>query len=249
MVASRRIHSYGMTDVGLVRRRNEDVWGELPEQHCYLLSDGMGGHLGGDIAAQETIHTLAEYIRTHLAEEEEEPEAVIKRLRKGIEEANEAVYTLSRSDRSLRGMGATLCCLYLCGQQMVVAHVGDSRIYRLRADELTRLTSDHSLVTELLESGQISEEEAERFIYKHIITRAMGTKTYVEPDIQLDPTEAGDLYMLCSDGLTDRLGDAEIEQLLLAESDLEKVADRLRDRVYEEGAPDNITILFVKIDA
>ena len=239
--------SHGVSDIGLVRRRNEDRWGQVPEHAFFVLSDGMGGHLGGDIAAEQSVTQLMDFVREEFPPSQT-PARAMARIRNAIDQANEVVYEHSRLDRSLRGMGATLCCLYLCQDQMVYGHVGDSRIYRLRKGRLKRLTRDHSLVTQLLESGQISQEEAESFIYKHIVTRAIGTRVRVEPDLAYESVEDNDLYFMCSDGLTDLVRDDQIELLLNQNPEPKQGAKALIQRVYGEGARDNVTIVMVRID-
>lgn len=240
---------YGMSEMGLVRRRNEDRWSAVPERKFFALADGMGGHLGGDIAAEETVTLLSAYVRDEFLQPPHSPEIAMSRLRRGIDFANEAVYVYSRSDRNLRGMGSTLTCLLIVGKEIVYAHVGDSRIYRLRRGSLKRLTSDHSLVTELLASGHITQEDAERFIYRHVITRAIGTRARVEPDLAHEPLEVGDLYLMCSDGLTDLVRDHEIANLLQEGNSLEVRAQALKEVVFQRGATDNLTLVLVKIHA
>ena len=150
------LESSTLSNVGLVRARNEDVAGEAPERGLFVVADGMGGHLGGDVAARITVDTVLAYLQTVLIENAmaEVPEAV--RL------ANEAVIDKASTDRSLRGMGSTVVICWERDGEMVYGHVGDSRIYLLRGGELCQLTEDHSLVTQLLATGQISEAEAER---------------------------------------------------------------------------------------
>lgn len=247
-MSQHRISFWGLSEVGLVRHRNEDYWEAVADRQFVAMADGMGGHLGGDIAAEHAVVTLCTFVREQVADKVEPITATAMRLRRGIDHANEAVFVLARSDRSLRGMGSTLACLQLVGSEIIYAHVGDSRIYRLRQQELVRLTSDHSLVTELLESGHISQEEADRFIYRHVITRAVGTRSRVEPDIAHEPAQQGDLYLLCSDGVTDLLPDAEIRDCLLAADDLKGRGAALRERVIQKGASDNFTIVLVQID-
>jgi PPM family protein phosphatase len=244
-----RLTHYGISEVGLVRRHNEDRWDAVVEKNFFVLADGMGGHLGGDIAAEQTVATLCAFAREDLPTRPEAPIDAMRRLRRGIDFANEAVYAQARSDRNLRGMGSTLTCLYFTGDEVVYAHVGDSRIYRIRNKHIKRLTSDHSLVTELLESGHISEEEAERFIYRHVITRAMGTRLRVEPDIAHEAIQKDDFYLMCSDGLTDLLRDHELLELIAEAASLQEATEHVRAVVLERGATDNFTMVLIRVDA
>jgi PPM family protein phosphatase len=235
------LESASLSNVGLVRKRNEDVWGEAPEQGLFVVADGMGGHLGGDVAARLTVNTILAYLKTV------EPEKAMAELPEAIRLANEAVLAKASTDRSLYGMGATVVVCWERDGEMVYAHVGDSRIYLLRGGELRQLTEDHSLVTQLLSSGQISEQEAERFIYKHVITRAIGTRRRILADVDGIGMLPGDIFLLCTDGLTDGVSDDEIRTVLNTTSDVEVMAQKLVDAALEAGGKDNVTVTLLQV--
>lgn len=242
-----KISSCGLSDVGLVRQNNEDVWAELPDLRFFALADGMGGHQAGEVAAREAIETLCRLIKKNFkgnAKPLEECSALIKT---SFEQVNNYVYKLGRSSSDLKGMGTTLCSLFISDEGVVFAHVGDSRIYRLRNNRLEQLTKDHSLIRELVELGQINEMQASDFLYKNIITRAIGTEAFVEPTVQISDAQDGDIYILCSDGLSDLLSLAEIEAVIKNEKLLSAAVKNLVDSSKAKGGHDNVTVVMVKI--
>ena len=235
------LESATLSNVGLVRARNEDVAGEAPEHSLFVVADGMGGHLGGDVAARLTVDTILAYLKTVSAEKAmaEVPEAV--RL------ANEAVLDKASTDRSLFGMGSTVVICWERDGEMVYGHVGDSRVYLFRGGELRQLTEDHSLVTQLLATGQISEAEAERFIYKHVITRAIGTRRQILADVDGIAMLPGDIFLLCTDGLTDGVGGDQIRTILNTTSDVKEMAQKLVDAALKAGGEDNVTVTLLQV--
>ncbi|TXI39250.1 MAG: Stp1/IreP family PP2C-type Ser/Thr phosphatase [Nitrosomonas sp.] len=241
----------GLSDVGLVRRRNEDAWVVIAEHHLYFLADGMGGHRAGDVAAREAVASL-----THLLTK---PDALpsgshslydaCSSIRLAFEQVNRTVYTKGKTEESLKGMGTTLCCLHIHEEGVIYAHVGDSRIYRLRGGELEQLSEDHSLLRELVASGQISDENARLFAYKNIITKAIGTEPIVEPSVSAVEMQEGDLYLMCSDGLSDLVSREDIETILLANPVKEDAAKALVAAAIAYGGQDNITVVIIQIQA
>lgn len=245
------VTSHGMTDVGLVRQKNEDAWAELPQQQLFLLADGMGGHQSGDVAAKEAIKALEKLAAEPLSPKAEKKLTLDETrtfLKKSIEEVNTQVFNLGYSDEELRGMGTTLCALHVHDDGVVYAHVGDSRIYRLRDEELEQVTRDHSLLRELVDLGQLDEEQSIEFLYKNILTRAVGTEPVVEPTVNTAEIQPGDLYLLCSDGLTDMLTDDIIEEIMIREKNLKISSQALVKAAKEQGGNDNITVVLVKIE-
>lgn len=241
-----KISSTGISDVGLVRQNNEDVWAEIPDLCFYALADGMGGHQAGEIAAKEAVNSLCHLIKKTL-KEPKSIEKCVEAIKAAFEQVNSYVYKLGRSSSDYKGMGTTLCALFLTENGVIFAHVGDSRIYRFRKGKLEQMTKDHSLICELVELGQIDEMQASEFVYKNIITRAIGTEPYVEPSIQSSDLVEGDIYLLCSDGLSDLLSLKEIEQIIKKESLLCQTARVLVDHSKAKGGHDNITVVMVKI--
>jgi protein phosphatase len=234
------LHSFGLSDIGLSRSNNEDVWIAIPEIGFFALADGMGGHQAGEIAAREAIDHLTSSVKGMKVKSASE---WTRWLRSAIEKANHWVYNLGNEDDSLQGMGTTLCCLLWSQEAIVYAHVGDSRIYRFRERKLELLTQDHSLFAKWLELGKSSKTP---FPYKNVITRAVGTHPKANPEVALVPHLPGDLFFLCSDGLTDVLSLEEIETLMISTPNLEKAAKILIEKAKFKGSSDNITILMVQ---
>lgn len=244
-----RVESFGASDIGLVRTNNEDVWAHNPLHDFFILADGMGGHQAGEIAANETVIQLCNWIEEQFAPHKTSlsGEEWIPHLEQAILTTNQWVHQLSVQDAELTGMGTTLCLALLINTTLLFAHVGDSRIYRIRNRRISRLTTDHSLREEMLANGRYEASRSQPFPYKNVLTRAMGTHSRVIPDIQTTQVEKGDLYFLCSDGLTDCLSDKEILSTALEESSLQALTLRLIHHAKQRGAPDNITIVMFQI--
>lgn len=235
----------GISDIGKVRKNNEDVWADLSDIHCYLLADGMGGHQAGEIAAKETVDWLCRLLRKNLKSKTISMDDALKVIDSAIQSANNHVYKLSRSTSDLKGMGTTLCLLYLHPEGAVYAHIGDSRIYRLRDKKIKPLTEDHSLFTELAQSGKIGNMDRGDFHYKNIITKAVGTEPNIKPTIAVDSIQSGDLYLLCTDGLSDLLTTTEMEKILNDASSLSLAASELVALSKNKGGHDNVTALLI----
>jgi PPM family protein phosphatase len=243
-----KIESFGISDQGLVRENNEDVWHEIPMHRFFILADGMGGHNAGEIAAKEVVHHLSTSICQLFSSIDElhDVNLLSNHLHHAILKANEWVHQLSEQKKEFSGMGTTLCCLLMHHHSLVYAHVGDSRIYRYR-NELKLLTEDHSLRSEMMRLGQLDAESETSFPYKNIITRAIGTNPSVEPEISITPIEADDIYFLCSDGLTDYVSHDEIATVLQKQTDIKKASYELVNAAKAKGGNDNITIVMVRI--
>jgi serine/threonine protein phosphatase PrpC len=237
---------FGYSDVGVARPNNEDAWISIEEIRFYALADGMGGHQAGEVAAKEAIEDLCLSIRRlHDAPPMPLPELVLA-FRHAIEKANRWVYEMSQDAETLSGMGTTLCCLYWTPQAILYAHVGDSRIYRFRKGLCEQMTQDHSLFAQWLAMGQIAEESETPYPYKNVITRAIGTSRRANPEVAVATYEPGDLYLLCSDGLSDRIVVEEMEKILENGESLERAAHLLIERAKIKGSSDNITVLLIQ---
>jgi serine/threonine protein phosphatase PrpC len=224
------------TDVGRVRDHNEDGYLFDDGLGLVAVADGMGGHRGGEVASA----TALEALHTALSGSDGIREAV------GV--ANDRVFERSTTDEGLRGMGTTLTAgVFDRRGTLTFGHVGDSRAYLLRDNELSRITTDHSLVEELMAAGELTEEEAERHPQRSMITRAIGLEPGVEVDLYPVELEAGDRVMLCSDGLTTMLHEAEIAALLDEQDDPERAAQALVTAANAAGGVDNITVLVVDV--
>ena len=200
----------------------------------------MGGAQAGEVASQMAVEEFHEA----LPDEGSAEERLVDRVRA----ANRRIYDLSRTEHERAGMGTTLTAVYLDDDHLAVAHVGDSRAYLFRDGELTRLTQDHSLVEELVRQGKLTEEQAAEHPQRSIITRALGIERDVEVDTWTYPMRAGDVVLLCSDGLTSMIGEEQIAQILAGEASLDRAADRLIDAANDAGGRDNITVVLFRLE-
>lgn len=234
------IESYGISDIGLVRPNNEDVWIELPEHQFYALADGMGGHNAGEVAAKEAILELCDSIhKLFSCSQNLTLEQSKEYLRLGIFNANQWVRSLAKDHASLSGMGTTLCCLFILKNDLVYTHLGDSRIYLFRK-HLKRLTEDHTI------SQQVLDPSSMQLRLKTVITQAIGPTSHIDPLIKSLSLENNDLVLLCSDGLSDALSDQELEALLRENPKMKECAHLLIDRAKAKGGRDNITVVLIK---
>ncbi|MBS0616388.1 MAG: Stp1/IreP family PP2C-type Ser/Thr phosphatase [Verrucomicrobia bacterium] len=243
------MESYGVTDIGSRRQNNEDVWAELPDCQFYILADGLGGHQGGEVAAKEAVMGLCDAIDTlFLSDEKPTAAKASHAIESGVKHVNKAIRGLALQHQELAGMGTTMCCFLILENTLIYAHIGDSRVYRFRG-KLERLTQDHSLRQKLLSSGDLDETSASKFPYKNIVTRAIGTTPTVSAEIKTSPIHKGDIYFLCSDGLTDSLSDLQIEEILKNSSSIKEASLDLVEAAKAAGSSDNITIVMVKTSA
>lgn len=240
----------GASDIGLVRRENEDSWIALPEQNLFVVADGIGGQNAGEIASQTATLDLLEQFNEIASFDS--LERVKDYCKKAIEKTNRLVYEKSLDDPSLRGMGTTTCMLYLWETHVVYAHVGDSRIYRFRKEEgLIQLTEDHTLVTDLIHQGALHPFDARNSKLRHVLTRAVGLGADVQVDVGSDSFREGDLYLLCSDGLTNAIADHQIEQKFIdfplsSQEAIESAVVSLIESANRAGGPDNITVILTQ---
>jgi serine/threonine protein phosphatase PrpC len=226
------------TDTGRQRRDNED--NAFVRAPLFVVADGMGGAQAGEVASQLAVEEFQEALPDEGSAEE--------RLTDRIRAANRRIYDLSRTQHEHAGMGTTLTAVYLDDDHLAVAHVGDSRAYIFRDGELTRLTQDHSLVEELVRQGKLTEEQAAEHPQRSIITRALGIEGDVEVDTWSYAMRAGDVVLLCSDGLTSMIGEEQIVQILRAEHSLDRAADGLIGGANDAGGRDNITVVLFRIE-
>lgn len=226
------------SDTGLHRHANEDSY--LVQPPVFLVADGMGGAQAGEVASQLAAESFVGELGAG------RPEQL---LRTRIEAANEQIHRLARSDAALAGMGTTLTAAVLVAEdeEVVIGHVGDSRVYRIRNGTLEQLTRDHSLVEEMRRKGQITDEQAESHPQRSIITRALGPEPTVQVDVQTVAATADDVFLLCSDGLTTMLDDGQIESLIDAAGSLEAAVKALIDAANRAGGRDNITVVMFRV--
>jgi PPM family protein phosphatase len=233
----------GVTDPGRRRRRNEDAY--VCEPPLFAIADGMGGAQAGEVASG-----LAAAVLEEATGEEQRNEHGEERLASLIQEANRRVFRRSNEDAATSGMGTTMTVALVDDSDGTIAfgHVGDSRAYRIRGGELEQLTDDHSLVGELVRSGRLSPEEAETHPQRSVITRALGTEPDVDVDTFTTKAEPQDIYVLCSDGLTDMISPREILAIVERSSDLDDAARGLIEAANAGGGEDNITVVLFEID-
>lgn len=227
------------TDVGMQRQANEDNF--IARSPLFVVADGMGGAQAGEVASQTAVEVFKHGLPDGV------PEATLQQM---IGVANRNIHDQAHADSSLSGMGTTITAAFVNSEreEVVVGHVGDSRAYRLRTGILQRLTRDHSLVEEMRRRGQITEEQAEDHPQRSIITRALGPEPEVEVDIQAVPAEPGDIFLLCSDGLTTMLNDERIRELVNGATSLEAAVKTLVDEANRAGGRDNITVSIFQVE-
>ena len=238
------------TDVGMVRNNNEDNFFIIPEKGLLVVADGMGGHASGEIASKMAIDVIRDYfdglsngqeklIGTYL----DEFSRSTNRMASAMRLANMAVYEASRSSPQWHGMGTTLACVFVENNRLSIAHVGDSRVYLIRAGEIEQLTDDHSLVYEQVKRDLITKEEAEKSEMKNILTRAIGIAPDVDVDIDEMSLADGDILLLCTDGLTGMVLDDQILSVVTATRDPNAACDTLIRLANENGGRDNVTVV------
>jgi serine/threonine protein phosphatase PrpC len=252
--SSARVLVAGGTDVGMKRAHNEDSFEVIDEERLYLVADGMGGHASGEVASRMAIDTLREFFKATSADPEATwPYKMDKsrgyeenRLITGIKLANLRIHENAQREPRLRGMGTTICGILVIDEGVLIAHVGDSRVYRIRDGKMEQLTDDHSLLNDYIKMKRLTDEEIANFPHKNVIVRALGMKDTVKVDTRLDHPQPGDLYVLCSDGLCGPLSDEEILEISTSTTDLKQGVARLIERTNANGGPDNVTIVLAK---
>jgi serine/threonine protein phosphatase PrpC len=255
MRALLRIQAGARTDLGRVRKNNEDCYQIEPALNLYVLSDGMGGEAHGEVASNLVVETIvthcqqAENSRTTPIFGEPQPDVSERtnRLASAIHLANRKVFEMAEANPEQRGMGATIVTAWIDGQKLSLAHVGDSRAYLLRAGSLDQLTADHSLVAEKVRVGILTPQEADASELQSVLTRAVGTSVNVQVDADEQMLLVGDSLLLCSDGLSRMVTDPEIASTLLTSTSAQEAADRLIELANENGGQDNVTAIVVRV--
>jgi protein phosphatase len=244
-LASAVIHyaAAAATDRGRKRTSNEDTFGISVEDGIYVVCDGMGGAAAGEVASSIAVDEMLRRLRGRI---EEGAATMPQAAKEAICAANEAIFSRAQHDVNLNGMGTTLVSLVAEERRAWVLNIGDSRCYRLRDRRLEQITRDHSLVEEQIRQGRMTPAEARRSPLRNVITRVLGTESSVTPDVFELEVESGDLFLLCSDGLTHELDDTQIESLLNADSSLDELCSHLVEAAKKAGGSDNITCLLVR---
>jgi len=250
-----RITSCGITDVGMKRQRNEDNYLINDELGLFVVADGMGGHVGGEYASQIAVTTVEEVIANIRDEKTVASNGtalremlVQEKLKYAIRLAGKRIYERAQEDSEFRGMGTTALVIYMTDDKGFVAHVGDSRAYRVRPDGVVQLTEDHSLVNEQIKAGLINRDAAKSHKLRNIITRSLGYQEEVEIDTSVLDLERGDMYLLCSDGLSNLVEDNELLDMV-HENTFQEATRRLVDLANRRGGDDNITCVIARVDS
>lgn len=248
-----KLQFVGLTDTGRVRSHNEDAIGTDLEIGLVVLADGMGGYKAGEVASALAIQTVTEEVSKGIKEARKSKthesgyaaETIL--LRKAIEKANEVIHNTAKSQPQCEGMGTTIvACLYY-DNRVSIAHVGDSRLYRLRGERFEQVTLDHSLLQELVSRGFYTPEEARKSLNKNLVTRALGIEPTVQVDVQEDVMLVGEIQLLCSDGLSDMVEDEDIHLTISTFSaNLDMAAQQLVRMANDNGGRDNISVVLTK---
>ncbi len=249
-----RIEVAGETNVGMKRAHNEDNFSIIEEGGLYIVADGMGGHASGEVASKMAVDSLKEFFESTANDPERTWPYKMDRSRgyeenrliTGIKLANLRIYESAQRDSRQRGMGTTIVSLFAVEDGVYVAHVGDSRVYRVRDGKIEQLTEDHSLLNDYIKMRRLTPEEIANFPHKNVIVRALGMKDTVKVDTRYEQPRAGDVYVLCSDGLCGPISDDEILELVVEHQDLRTAASKLIERANSNGGPDNITVVLAR---
>lgn len=256
-MASRiKVTSVGITDVGRKRQNNEDNYLINDELNLYIAADGMGGHAGGEFASQIAVNTVEEVflnLESDSSSSDGLNDAALEQLTRekleyAIRLAGRKIWEKALDEPEYRGMGTTALALYVRNDKAFISHVGDSRAYRYRAGTVEQLTEDHSLVNEQIKAGLISPEHAKTHRLKNIITRSLGYQEEVEVDTLIDSLEVGDVFVLCSDGLSNLVEEPDME-VIVGKHRLQEAAIKLVELANERGGDDNITAILARVDA
>jgi len=241
-----RYTAAAVTDRGRKRPSNEDAFGFSVEAGVYVVCDGMGGAAAGEIASSLAVDEVLRLLKERKQESEPNLPGAAE---SAVTAANEAIFSRAQRNHRLSGMGTTLVVMTTQEQHVWILNIGDSRCYLMRRGKLQQLTRDHSLVEEQVRLGRMTPREALQSPLKNVITRALGTQSQVTPDIFELDAEGGDIFLLCSDGLTRELPDSSIENLLTCDLPLEGMAGQLVEAAKKAGGHDNITCMLVRAEA
>jgi protein phosphatase len=249
-----KIRYAAKTDVGMKRTHNEDYFSLIEDEQLFLVADGMGGHASGEVASKMSAETISEFYQRTTDEEATWPfkmdrslSYIENRLVCSIKLANLRIFETSCRDIRYKGMGTTIVAVLVCGDKAYIGHVGDSRCYRVRNGAIEQLTRDHSLLEDYKEAKpDMTEEEERNFPHKNVITRALGMRETVQVDIRGHQIEDGDVYVLCSDGLSGMVDDEGIHEIVAKAPSLERAVAELTDSANRAGGTDNVTTLLLQ---
>ena len=251
-----RVRFSGDTHVGMKRKHNEDRFGLPDEERLVIVADGMGGHASGEVASQMAVETVIAYFKSTMDDTEvtwpfkldRGTRYEMNRMSVAVKLANQRIHETAARSEELHGMGTTIVAGLFLDDRVVLAHVGDSRAYRLRHGDLMQLTEDHSLLNDYLKMSRVREEEKANFQQKNVIVRALGMKESVQVDLQTDIPQMDDIYLFCSDGLTGMVPDPQMAEILQSSNDLDGLCDRLIAAANAGGGQDNITVVLARLE-
>jgi PPM family protein phosphatase len=250
-----KLRFVGLSDTGKVREHNEDTIAFDPDIGLLVLADGMGGYNAGEVASGIAVKTVVNLVRESVEREDlsvHDGDSGMSRpsiiLRDAIHRANKIIYQTARTQSQCEGMGTTIVAALFFDNKVAIAHVGDSRMYRLRSDKFEQVTMDHSLLQELVDRGFYSPEEAQRAANKNYVTRALGVEPEVEVEVHEAPVHKGDYFALCSDGLSDMVEDDDIHLTISTFSaNLDTVAKQLIQLANDNGGRDNVSVVMAHV--
>ena len=250
------LNAVGRTHVGMKRAHNEDSLRLCRDDNLFIIADGMGGHASGEVASQMSVETMAEFFRATAEDDEITwPYKMDKgrrydenRLITAIKLSNRRIFESASKDARLKGMGTTIAVTFFDNETCYVGHVGDSRVYRFRKGGLVQLTEDHSLLNDYIKMRQLTPEEIEAFPHKNVIVRALGMKETVQVDLMHEAPQTGDVYLICSDGLSGMITDNDIAVIMNEDDDLEARCQQLIDTANANGGTDNITAILIRYE-
>jgi serine/threonine protein phosphatase PrpC len=252
-----RVRFAGETNVGMKRAHNEDSF-FLPEsERLAIVADGMGGHASGEVASRMAVETIAGFFRATQDEQQltwpfkmdRGHRYDVNRMVTAIKLANLKIHEQAQKDPQCHGMGTTVVAALFAEGALIVGHVGDSRLYRRRDGRFEQITEDHSLLNDYIKIKHLSAEEIANFPHKNVIVRALGMKDSVQVDVHIDNPRLGDIYVLCSDGLSGMVKDQEMSDMVVAERDLDALCGRLITTANKNGGLDNITVVTIRVES
>jgi PPM family protein phosphatase len=251
-----RVRFSGATDVGRKRNHNEDAFYLPTDTRLAIVADGMGGHASGEVASSIAVTTIVDHFQktaemqpiTWPYKVDRDMRADVNRMAVAVKLANLEIFERSQREAALKGMGTTVVAMYFLDDTVIVGHVGDSRVYRYREGRLTQLTEDHSLINDYIKMKRVTVEEAENWPHKNVIVRALGMKENVAVDIVAEQPRVGDCYLMCSDGLSGMLNDAQMGHIVKSTPDLDAAVDVLIQNANEQGGIDNISVVLARIE-
>jgi PPM family protein phosphatase len=253
---SLRVRFAGETDIGRKRTHNEDHLYLPDDERLAIVADGMGGHASGEVASQIAVEAVVEFFQTTANENpmtwpfkvDRGNRQEVNRLVVGIKLANLKVFEAAQRDDKLHGMGTTLVSLFFLDDCAIIGHVGDSRCYRIRDQQIAQITEDHSLLNDYLKMKRLTPGEASNFAQKNVIVRALGMKESVQVDIFTETPRLGDIFVLCTDGLSGMVTDEDIRDIARGEAELDKACEKLIAAANNNGGVDNITVVLARIE-